>query len=797
MKASAIFHDQLILQIKEINRKIKDQELEKNKTEHSDVCIFDPGSFEPETMPEFLQLQELEELNQNVTKLLKYRELEKMSSIKRKSVDISNQIPEGNKDIKEEQGSTIVLSRKAEGRSSLAEIELQEKRILQAQKENEEAERETEYKMALGWQMQEDEGSSTLGRRSESVEQLSRLVKRELEISDHLDRAILSYQEQEGYGVEGKEGYGVEGKEGNEMGEVDGKDELEHRLEMISQQIVEKLLRKIGNTGFLNSNSLETFKKEPLMLTTEALFNPKEEEFTIKEELNHKSEDNLNVGKKTERKKANEEREVERINFQLEKSRYDFKQMQSAVHKERQQCLSLMEKLEVEKADKLELELQLDKLQDEIRELETELIRHRDEIEELTALYHSEKEQNRTLEEVLGFEKQNLIKLNASLDKERQRSREVSIRDTDTILELRTALEVEKEKGSRLTLYSPQLGIKSLYGSSRHSLPGFRSPGGLPEISVDNLLLDTEKEDILSDLEDERERCDKLKECLEIERERYSQLEQSTQIELNEIMKQVSESQETALQFKKKYEDTELYNTELVQQIETSQETIQNLSQELENMELKLQRKQSGEVNGNQKYDAFYMEDLEAKVEAHRVREMELEEQISLLQKGDRSARSSPSYQLIKTGSFAMAAKHLPADPQEQAVYFYRLLLRAESYRKGLVWQKRYLSLLLSSYQESEMVALERLARMSGARRTLIADTQHSRHTRPSFKVVVMTVIAVQRMKFLVKRWRRTRRSPTMAPNSIQNESWVLKSKVPVRQETINRSPELDFSKKK
>ena len=783
MKASAIFHDQQILQIKEINRKIKDQELEKNETEPSNVSIFAPGSFEPETMPEFLQFQELEELNQNVTKLLKSRELEKMSSIKRKS-DISNQITEENKDIKGELGSRNVLCRKAEGRSSLAEIELQEKRILQAQKENEEAERETEYKMALGWQIQEDEGSSTLGRRSESVEQLSRLVKRELEISDHLDRAILSYHDQEGYGVEGKEENG--------MGEVEGKNELEDRLEMISQQIVEKLLRKIGNTGSLNSNSLETLRQEePLMLTTEASFNPKEEEW------NHKSEENLNVGKKTEKKKANEERELERLNFQLEKSRYDFKQMQSAVHKERQQCLSLMEKLEVEKTDKLELELQLDKLQDEMRELETQLIRHRDEIEELTALYHSEKEQNRTLEEVLGFEKQNLIKLNASLDKERQRSREVSIRDTDTILELRTALEVEKEKGSRLTLYSPQLGIKSLYGSSRHSLPGFRSPGGLPEISVDNLLLDTEKEDILSDLEDERERCDKLKECLEIERERYSQLEQSTQIELNEIMNQVSESQETALKFKKKYENAELYNAELVQQIETSQETVQNLSQELENMELKLQRKQSGEVNGNQKYDAFYMEDLEAKVEAHRVREMELEEQISLLQKGDRSARSSPSYQLIKTGSFAMAAKHLPPDPQEQAVYFYRLLLRAESYRKGLVWQKRYLSLLLSSYQESEMVALERLARMSGARRTLIADTQHSRHTRPSFKVVSMTVIAVQRMKFLVKRWRRTRRSPTMAPNSIQNESLVLKPKVPVRQETINRSPELDFSKKK
>jgi hypothetical protein len=36
---------------------------------------------------------------------------------------------------------------------------------------------------------------------------------------------------------------------------------------------------------------------------------------------------------------------------------------------------------------------------------------------------------------------------------------------------------------------------------------------------------------------------------------------------------------------------------------------------------------------------------------------------------------------------------------QEQAYHFYRLLLRAESYRKALIWQKKYISLLLSSYQ--------------------------------------------------------------------------------------------------
>ena len=98
-----------------------------------------------------------------------------------------------------------------------------------------------------------------------------------------------------------------------------------------------------------------------------------------------------------------------------------------------------------------------------------------------------------------------------SLESERQRSRAVSTKDSDTILELRTALEVtlllppsfhlmddvcqvEKEQGSRLALdvYSPHPGGRgmksgqgsrlSLYGS-RGSLPGHKSPNLIPEVT--------------------------------------------------------------------------------------------------------------------------------------------------------------------------------------------------------------------------------------------------------------------------------------------------------------------------
>ena len=76
----------------------------------------------------------------------------------------------------------------------------------------------------------------------------------------------------------------------------------------------------------------------------------------------------------------------------------------------------------------------------------------------------------------------------------------------------------------------------------------------------------------------------------------------------------------------------------------------------------------------------------------------------------------------MKSSSFGGSLKNIPTNPQDQAIFFFRKLLRAESYRKALVWQKRYLSLLISSYQESEILSLGRLARMSGARQTIIAD---------------------------------------------------------------------------
>merc|ERR550532_3202468 len=73
-------------------------------------------------------------------------------------------------------------------------------------------------------------------------------------------------------------------------------------------------------------------------------------------------------------------------------------------------------------------------------------LKDRQEIQRLTNLYKAEQTQANILETSLANEKDNSHRLKVALDTERIRSREAIDRDNETILDLRTALEVERER---------------------------------------------------------------------------------------------------------------------------------------------------------------------------------------------------------------------------------------------------------------------------------------------------------------------------------------------------------------
>ena len=206
-----------------------------------------------------------------------------------------------------------------------------------------------------------------------------------------------------------------------------------------------------------------------------------------------------------------------------------------------------------------------------------------------------------------------------------------------------------------------------------------------------------------------------------MERDKSAKLAETTEAEVQELLRQVKQRDDQLVQAGRRLEVTELEKTQLLRELENNKEKVDKLVKETKAMEYQQKRKRTPEKE-NLLYDAFYIEDLESKLEAYRVREEELQNQIENLKKSSNPLVPKSIFPIMNNSSFGGSLKNIPLDPQDQAIFFFRKLLRAESYRKALVWQKRYLSLLLSSYQESEILSLGRLARMSGARQMLVAD---------------------------------------------------------------------------
>ncbi|XP_053353815.1 pericentrin isoform X3 [Clarias gariepinus] len=116
----------------------------------------------------------------------------------------------------------------------------------------------------------------------------------------------------------------------------------------------------------------------------------------------------------------------------------------------------------------------------------------------------------------------------------------------------------------------------------------------------------------------------------------------------------------------------------------------------------------------------------------------------------------------------------------------YEKYLRAESYRKSLVYQKRYLLLLLGGFQDCEQATLALIARM-GAQPSFVAQT-----SRPisRFRSASRALIAIFRLKFLTRKWQRATRRCSVS--SVVTNSTVIRCEVLKPQQSggaFNSSP--------
>ncbi|XP_026156744.1 A-kinase anchor protein 9 isoform X2 [Mastacembelus armatus] len=84
----------------------------------------------------------------------------------------------------------------------------------------------------------------------------------------------------------------------------------------------------------------------------------------------------------------------------------------------------------------------------------------------------------------------------------------------------------------------------------------------------------------------------------------------------------------------------------------------------------------------------------------------------------------------------------------------YGKYLRSESFRKALIYQKKYLLLLLGGFQECEEATLSLLSRMGGRPSpSSLESLSQRRRGLMRFRSAVRVSIALSRMRFLVKRW--------------------------------------------
>lgn len=86
---------------------------------------------------------------------------------------------------------------------------------------------------------------------------------------------------------------------------------------------------------------------------------------------------------------------------------------------------------------------------------------------------------------------------------------------------------------------------------------------------------------------------------------------------------------------------------------------------------------------------------------------------------------------------------------EERANHLFSKYLRTESFRRALIHQKRYLMIVLSTYEASEAKVLSTLNGNAAIQR---------RRKVPSFKSVVLVTIAIERMKFIHRRWQTGKR---------------------------------------
>ncbi|XP_036622726.1 pericentrin [Trichosurus vulpecula] len=149
-------------------------------------------------------------------------------------------------------------------------------------------------------------------------------------------------------------------------------------------------------------------------------------------------------------------------------------------------------------------------------------------------------------------------------------------------------------------------------------------------------------------------------------------------------------------------------------------------------------------------------------------------DRIGTLQKADKAAwkQQKMALQASRHGesgmvkaAFKSEASHGGSMCRIRMEKLYLHFLRAESFRKALIYQKRYLLLLIGGFQDSEQETLSMIAHL-GVFPSKMDKRAFSSRPFTKFRTAVRVVIAILRLRFLVKKWQELDRRGTFAQSS-------------------------------
>ncbi|XP_026350335.1 pericentrin isoform X3 [Ursus arctos] len=104
--------------------------------------------------------------------------------------------------------------------------------------------------------------------------------------------------------------------------------------------------------------------------------------------------------------------------------------------------------------------------------------------------------------------------------------------------------------------------------------------------------------------------------------------------------------------------------------------------------------------------------------------------------------------------------------------------LRAESFRKALIYQKKYLLLLIGGFQDSEQETLSMIAHLgvfpSKADKKITTSRPFTK-----FRTAVRVVIAILRLRFLVKKWQEVDRKGAIVPGRAPRPGFLVPRQQP------------------